>query len=81
MEVQFSYTFGNNWYIQTDPTITYSWNASSGERWTVPAGLDIGKVFVAGGQSFALQVGSYYYLQKPEGAPNWVLRAQLSWVF
>ncbi len=81
VEVQFSYTFASNWYIQTDPTITYDWKASAGNRWTVPLGLDVGKLLSAGSQSLGLQAGAYRNLRMPDGAPNWVLRAQVTWTY
>ncbi len=81
IEVLLSYTFGSNWYVQTNPTYSYDWKAPSGQGWIVPIGMDVGKVFPIGSQSLSLQVGAYYNVRKPDGAADWVLRAQTGWDF
>ena len=43
IEAQLSYSFPDNWYIQTAPTIAHDWNAARGERWLIPVGVDGGR--------------------------------------
>lgn len=81
IEVQLSYTFSNDWYIQTAPTISHDWQAPSGQGWLVPIGADIGKVLKIGSQEIGLQVGAYYNVKKPAGAATWVLQTQVSLVY
>ena len=81
IEVLLSYTFANNWYVQTNPTFSCDWKAPSGQGWVVPIGIDIGKVFPIGSRSLSLQVGAYYNVKKPDGAADWVLQAQIEWDF
>jgi len=81
IEVLVSYTFSNNWYVQTDPTFVCDWKAPSGQKWTVPIGIDIGRVVPIRTQSRSFQVGAYYNVNKPDGAADWILRAQVMWAF
>ena len=81
VEVEFSYTFSNDWYIQTSPTFSHDWNAPSGERWVIPIGVDVGRTFTIGSQGITVQIGAYYNVKKPTGAPEWVLNTQLSWLY
>ena len=81
VEIQLSYTFQNNWYVQTNPTFSYDWKAPPGQGRIVPIGIDIGKVMPFGARSLSVQAGAYYNMKKSDEAANWVLRAQLSWVY
>jgi hypothetical protein len=76
-----SYNFENGWYIDFDSTITADWNASADKRWTVPVGLDVGKAFEIGKQSFSWQFGTYYNLERAEGVGRWLVRFQVSLIF
>ena len=52
--------------------ITADWSAKSSERWTVPIGLQLGKLWDLGG-GYALDVsgGPYYVAGGPESGPDW----------
>ena len=78
IEAQLSYTYPSNWYLQTNPTFAYDWKASAGQRWTVPLGFDVGKLYPSRLEGFAWQLGAYSNVVKPDGAPHWQLRAQFS---
>lgn len=81
IEMQVSYTFSNDWYIQTSPTFSHDWNAPSGERWVIPIGVDVGRTFTIGSQGITVQIGAYYNVKKPTGAAEWVLDTQVSWLY
>src|SRR5262245_33340534 len=81
IEVQLSYAFPTDWYIQTAPTISYDGQAPSGQHWVVPIGADIGKVLKVGSRELGLQVGAYYNVKKPDGAATWVLQIQASLLY
>jgi hypothetical protein len=68
------------WYVNTGPIITSNWKASSGNQWTVPLGMGAGKLFKLGKLPVSFTAGYYYYVEKPEGAAKWMLRAQLSFI-
>ena len=68
------------WYINSSPIITSNWKASSGNQWTIPLGMGTGKLFRLGKLPVNFQAGYYYYIEKPEGAAKWMLRAQLTFI-
>jgi hypothetical protein len=80
-EVNLSYNFPSGWYIQTDPTITYDWQAVPREALTLPVGMDVGKVTKIGGQDVSLQLGAYDALKSPPGTAQWIIRAQITLLF
>ncbi len=81
VEPQISYNFESGWYVDTDPPMTFDWTADAANGWTLPAGVDVGKGFNFGSQALALQVGAYDLTERPEGAPQWILRVQLTALF
>jgi len=81
LEPVISYNFDSGWYLGFDSTMTSDWNARPGQRWTIPVGLDVGRTFQVGEQSLTLQVGTYYNVQRAEGAGKWLLRFQATFVF
>lgn len=81
VEPELSYNFESGWYIDTDPQITFDWTANEADGWTVPLGLDLGKAFNVGRQAVGLQLGAYDLLERPDGAPQWLLRVQLTFLF
>jgi hypothetical protein len=76
-----SYNFENGWFLAFDSTITADWNAPADKRWTIPVGLDVGKAFQIGKQSLSVQLGTYYNVERAEGAARWLIRFQVSLIF
>ena len=81
LEVLVSYNFPGGWYIQFDSTNSYDWTADSRNAWTVPLGLDVGKVFDLGARSISVQLGAYKNVERPAGTPEWIVRAQILFQF
>ncbi len=81
IEPEISYNSESGWYVQCDPAITYDWTAETANGWTIPMGADIGKAFKMGSQDLSLQVGAYDLLKRPEGAPQWILRVSVTFLF
>ncbi|PYN94675.1 MAG: hypothetical protein DMD91_27310 [Candidatus Rokuibacteriota bacterium] len=81
IEVKLSYQFSSGWYIDTNPTMTYDWKAPSNQGWTIPVGLDVGKVFKIGNQGMSLQLGAYDNAKKPAGTANWFLQTQFTLIY
>ena len=81
IEPEISYNSESGWYVQCDPAITYDWTADTANGWTIPMGADIGKAFKMGSQDLSLQVGAYDLLKRPEGAPQWILRVSVTFLF
>ena len=51
---------GQGCYLTSSPIITADWNAPPGQKWTVPVGGGIGRVFKAAGQAFNAQAQAFY---------------------
>ena len=78
IEAKISYQISGGWYIDTNPVLTYDGKAPGDQGWTIPIGLDIGKLFKIGNQGVSLQVGAYYNAKKPAGTADWVLQTQFT---
>jgi hypothetical protein len=60
------------------PLITANWNATSGNEWTVPLGIGVGKLFMLGGKLPMLaNVAGYNNVVRPENFGNWTVTAQV----
>ena len=67
--------------VTTSPVITADWEADSKQRWTVPVGGGVGKIFRVGKQALNAQVQAYYNVEKPDIKGDWSLRLQLQFMF
>jgi opacity protein-like surface antigen len=76
-----NYNMAGGWYLTTSPILTANWLAASGQQWTVPIGGGFGRVFKIGDQPVNAQIGGYYSVVNPTGAPDWQLRATLALLF
>ena len=77
------YNFPNNpgAVLGYNATISADWEASSGNRWTVPLGLTYGKTFdTGGGNGLDLSIGPYWNVVRPDGAASWTLRFGITWI-
>ena len=81
LEPAISYNFESGWFLGFDSTMTADWNAPADKRWTIPVGLDVGKEFQVGRQTLSLQFGTYYNIERAEGAGRWLVRFQVTLVF
>jgi hypothetical protein len=53
---------------------TYDWEATPGQRWTVPVNFLVSKLTRFGPFPFSIQVGAGYYAAHPDVGPTWKLR-------
>ena len=74
-------TLGKKWFFVSAPIITANWNAASGQRWLVPLGGGIGRSFDFNPSRMNVSVQAYANVIKPDGAPDWVLRAGFTFPF
>jgi hypothetical protein len=78
----FNYNLPEGWYLTTSPIITANWEADSDNRWTIPVGGGIGRLFKIGHQPVNAQISAYYNVETPEdGGADWQLRTQLQFLF
>jgi hypothetical protein len=76
-----NYNLDDGWYLVSSPIITADWEASGGERWTVPVGSGFGRVFSIGSQPVNASFQGFYNVEKPEFGADWSLRFQLQFLF
>jgi len=81
IEPEISYSFESGWSVDCDPAITYDWTADAANAWTIPMGVDIGKAFKLGSRDLSLQAGAYDLLKRPDGAPQWIMRLSVTFLF
>jgi hypothetical protein len=66
-----NYNLPNGWYLITDIIITANWGAKkSSDRWTVPLGGGVGKLFKIGNQPINSRIEAYYNIEKPDNGPE-----------
>jgi hypothetical protein len=68
---------GGGLYVNSVPIITVNWKAPEGQKWIVPMGAGVGKLFRLGKLPVNAQVGAYYNLIKPDIGPKWQVRVQV----
>ncbi|MDI7864438.1 transporter [Rhizobiaceae bacterium n13] len=73
-----SYALGKGRSITLNTESTYDWE---GSQWTVPINLMFAQVTKFGEQPVSLQIGGKYYADAPEGAPEWGIRANITFLF
>jgi hypothetical protein len=71
---------GNGLYVNSAPIITANWKAPEGQKWIVPFGAGIGKLFRVGKLPINAQVGAYYNIIKPDAGPKWQFRIQVQFI-
>lgn len=76
-----NYNFDHGWYLTSNPYWTANWNRPSREKWTIPIGGGLGKLFMISKQPMTFSVGAYWYPIKPPGAPKWSVRMTLQYLF
>lgn len=76
-----NYNFAGGTYLTTSPIITANWKADNSQRWTVPVGGAVGKIFHLGRLPVNTQIGAYYNAIKPDYGPNWQVRFQVQFMF
>jgi hypothetical protein len=81
VEPQISYNFESGWYVDTDPPMTFDWTADAANGWTIPVGADVGNAFKVEAEGLSFQIGAYDLAKRPSGAPQWIIRVQVTALF
>ena len=76
-----NYNLPDGVYVNTAPFITANWKADSNERWTLPLGAGVGKIFRFGPLPVNMQLGAYYNVVAPDDGADWQLRFQMQFMF
>ena len=73
-----NYNLSDGWYLTSSPIITANWQATSGNKWTVPVGGGFGKIQRIGGLPFNLSIAAYENVVRPDPGADWELRLQIA---
>lgn len=76
-----NYNLSDGWYLTTSPIITANWNATPSERWVVPIGGGVGKIFRLGKLPINASLQAYYNTVETTVGPDWTLRFQIQLLF
>jgi len=77
-----NYNMDDGWYLTSAPINTANWEADSDNRWTIPLGGGVGRVFKVGDMPLNAQLSAYYNVVTPDnGGADWQLRAQIQFLF
>lgn len=76
-----NYNMKGGWYLSTAPTITANWKADSRNKWTVPFGGGVGRVFKIGKQHVNMKLASYYNVKSPDDTSNWSMQFSCTFLF
>jgi len=76
-----NYNLPKAWYLVSGPILTANWNADKGQKWLVPFGGGVGKVFRIGKLPVNMNAHVYYNAVKPDVVGDWQSRIQLQFLF
>lgn len=76
-----NYNFDGGWFLFSDPTITANWKAASSQKWTVPLGGGVGRLFNIGKQPINMRGGVFGNVVRPDFAPKWALKVTVQLLF
>jgi hypothetical protein len=76
-----NYNLKGGWYVSSAPAITANWEAESGNKWTVPFGGGVGRVFKIGKQPVKMSGALYYNAIRPDDASDWDLQFAMTFLF
>ena len=76
-----NYNLPDSWYLTSAPIVTANWQADSDNRWTIPIGGGLGKIFRIGKQPVNAQLSAYKNIETPEFGADWQIRLQLQFLF
>ena len=75
------YNLADGWYLTSSPIMTANWKADSGDKWTVPVGAGVGKLFKVGKLPINTSLQGYYNAEKPNSfSSDWQLRFQVQFL-
>ena len=75
------YNIPGGWYAFTAPIITADWRAPKDQRWTVPFGGGIGRVFQIEDQPINVSVQAYYNVEHPDHAAEYSVSIEFTLLF
>jgi hypothetical protein len=75
------YNLPKGWYLVTSPVITADWTAKPDDKWTVPVGGGVGRIFKVGAQPLNARVQFWKDVKTPTFGQSWTMQAQIQFLF
>lgn len=76
-----NYNFGKGWHLSSEFIMTADWEAKSDERWTVPLGGGIGRLFWLGKLPVDATLEAFWNAERPKYEADWQLRFRATFLF
>jgi hypothetical protein len=76
-----NYNLAKGWYVSSSPVLTSNWTAQSDNRWTVPIGGGVGRLFKLEGHPVNARVQLFTNAVRPDYAAKWTAQFQLQFLF
>jgi hypothetical protein len=78
-----NYNLNKGFFLTWQPIVTANWNARRGDKWTVPIGGGIARIFKVGAQPMNASVQAYWNVERPDSipSPTWQLKFQVALLF
>lgn len=75
------YNFSQGWYLLSDLQMVANWRSNTEQRWTVPIGAGVGKLFKLGNNAINSRLEAYYNPVTPDAGPTWSLNFSVEYIF
>jgi len=75
------YNFSQGWYLLSDLQMVANWTSHAEQRWTVPIGAGVGKLFKLGKNAINSRLEAYYNPISPTAGPTWSLNFSVEFIF
>ncbi len=75
------YNLPKGWYLTSSPVMTADWTAKPDDKWTVPVGGGIGRIFKVGAQPLNARVQFWKDVKTPTFGQSWTMQAQIQFLF
>jgi hypothetical protein len=75
-----NYNFGSGWHLSSEFIMTADWEAKAGQRWTVPLGDGLGKLFRLGKLPIDTTLEAFWNVEHPAYAADWQLRFRVTFL-
>ena len=76
-----NYNFEGGFYLTSAPIADGRTGRPTADKWTVPLGGGVGKIFHLGKLPVNTQISAYYNVVKPDFGADWQIRAQVQFMF
>ena len=79
-----SYALGKGWFVESSSEILANWEADSSDRWLVPLGAGLGRLFRINSKPMVIRAAGFYNVERPTrptNAAEWEIRIGFDFVF